>query len=539
MRRRSFLTGALATGALATGAVAPLSACSQATPTSPEPTSGSTRAAAPAFEPFAGPTPDLAGTAEGVAPGFYHFPDDPIRREGYPLPQGPSFTGLLQGVAPPTPPSDNRNYAEAFTTLGTTYDLSYAGYAADYLSKFQVTMAGGDLPDLCMVVPVAQLPSLLEQKFADLTDVLSGDNIKKYPALANIPTPTWQIATVNGRIWGVAQPRPPAGLVVSTSQLEMEARGLGRDVTLRDGADFVSLLKDLTNTGKGQFAMGADPVTWLMPIIQTMVGTPNVWRNDNGTFVHEIETEEMKEALARAAEIVRAGYLHPQSFSDPTLNQSWWTTGVTVLYSQSYAGWGALARANPTMQVGNLDLPQWSGDGFAKVRKSPAGYADAFVGLKKASDDRIDQLLKIIDYFASPFGTQQYLDVSYGIEGYSYTRVDGEPVRTPDTPVPAGISYAGANSLAVIYGGPKEMVDAQHAYLSRVIPDGVANPAQGLYSETAVTKQASSAKEYSDTVRNILQGRQQVSEWDDYVKRWKDKLGNAMAAEYAEAAASA
>src|SRR5699024_6120462 len=113
---------------------------------------------------------------------------------------------------------------------------------------FQVTLASGDIPDFMQIMPVAQLPKLLEQEFADLTDVLGGDGVKKYPGLANIPAESWRIPELNGRLWGIPMPRPPVALVLTTRGDVLKERGVDDPyLKLRDGADFVDLLKQLTN----------------------------------------------------------------------------------------------------------------------------------------------------------------------------------------------------------------------------------------------------------------------------------------------------
>jgi putative aldouronate transport system substrate-binding protein len=50
--------------------------------------------------------------------------------------------------------------------------------------------------------------------------------------------------------------------------------------------------------------------------------------------------------------------------------------------------------------------------------------------MKKTSPDRVEELLRIHDWIASPFGTEEYLFVEYGSEGRDY-RLDGtDPILT-------------------------------------------------------------------------------------------------------------
>src|SRR5699024_3498750 len=246
----------------------------------------------PAFVPFDEVTPDLPGTQDGVPPGVYSYPNPPIVREGYPLPEGDPISFLVQG--PPNDPSglQNENFVNVVNQIGSPLDIIYAGQGG-FLSKFQVTMASGDLPDMTMIAEVAELPKLLDQKFTDLTDVLGGDGVTKYPGLANIPTAAWSVPTINGRLFGIPMPLPPAGRVITARSDTVAARGISDPsaINLRDGQDFLDLLDQLTDRDKDEFAMGADPLAWLLNIVKQMVGTPNEWKLDGDTFVHENETE--------------------------------------------------------------------------------------------------------------------------------------------------------------------------------------------------------------------------------------------------------
>lgn len=489
----------------------------------------------PTFVPFADTTPDKPGTAEGVSPVFYNFPNPPVNREGYPLPEGEPFTALMQALPPEIPPEENKNYQRLYTEFGRKFSIVYGTYV-DYREKFQVTMASGDLPDMMMMMTVPQMPKMLEKSFADLSDHLGGDNIKDYPGLANIPTPTWKIPTLNGRIWGIAQPRPPAGIVITSRGDVMAKRGIDDpNLKLADGKEFVEMMKQLTNKGKNEFAMGADPLGWLINVVKTMVGTPNIWKEEGGKFTHEIETEEMEMALSESGKMLP--YLHPNSFSDTSKNAAWRDAGVTALYVQSFVGWGGNARNHPEWNVGNIEIPKWEGGGMASIRKSVAGYG-SYVAFKKADDDRIKELLKIADYIASPFGTEQYLNINYGTEDYSYTMEKGNPTAITDAPPIASLTYTGGNSGAILYGqGVEKDVDAQHDYLSRAIPAGTDDASLGLYSETAVTDAATMMKAQEDVMREVMQGTKPMSEWRAFVKRWQSQVGDKMREEYAEAAA--
>src|SRR5699024_413631 len=88
--------------------------------------------------------------------------------------------------------------------------------STEYTAKFQTSVAGEALGDLTQIVVVPQMPQMLNSLFTDLTPHLGGEAVEKYPHLANQPPASWQVATVAGKIWGVPQPRIPAGRVMLT-----------------------------------------------------------------------------------------------------------------------------------------------------------------------------------------------------------------------------------------------------------------------------------------------------------------------------------
>jgi len=493
----------------------------------------------PDYVPYTDVKPDLPGTADGVPPGYFTFPAPPVQRPGFPLPKTDPVTGLLQGSPPAIAPDNNPAYEAFRASAGNTMNATTIP-GANYLDKFQVTMAGNEIPDFVQIMKVPQYPALLEKYFTDLTDVLGGSSIHDYPALANIPQATWKIPVVNGRLWGITQPRPPAGLVVSTRGDLLAKKGLDPNPIVNNGTEFVELLKALTDKARGEYAMGALPTTWLLGIVLEMMGAPNGWRVQDGKFVSQIGSPEMKDALAECAKIVQAGYLHPNSFSEPASNFTWWQAGTTSLYRQSAMGWGgARTAAHPDWNVGIVRLPKWDGGGHAPLFKSVAGYPD-FVAIKKQpSDARLAELLRLADFVASPYGTQQFLDFSYGKLGSTFEMKDGVPVLLDgqSANTVTGWGYVGSNAANILFtAGLPDVTKAQHAYMAEAIPAGVDDASLGLYSETSIGKGATFAKAMADVQRSVMLGEQPLSAWDEFVTTWKSSVGDAIAAEYAEAA---
>ncbi len=503
------------------------------------PSAGS--AALPSYVPFPGLTPDLPASDDGVTAGFFNHPRPPIDRDGFPLPTTDPVTALLQGGAPTTAPDSSPIYQRFREQAGNQLQAATV-VSTEYTAKFQVTIAGRDLPDLVQIEPVPRLPEILESNFTDLSDFLSGDAVTRYPALASFTADNWAVSSLNGRIWGVPQPRPPAGRILMTRGDLLVQKGIDTNPTISDGEDFVALLAELTDPSANTFALGGDPAGWLLRVVREMYGAPNIWhQDDDGTFSHEINAPETVEALDQAAKIVQAGYTHPQSFADPGSNNTWFRAGTTPLLVQTFPSWGNYARSNPEFDMGHVRLPQWDGGGNTRIYTSLAGYYGYVAIRQQDSPERVEEILRILDYIASPFGTSQYLDIAYGLEGETYTLDEGEPsfVEGGSDQILVGWPYAGGGAQNVLYApGNPDLVQRQHDYLSTVLPEGRRDASVGLYSATALGKAATWTKRRNDTERSILLGERPVSAWQEFAQAWTKDVGQAMAEEYQQAAAA-
>src|SRR5699024_8073908 len=128
---------------------------------------GTDAAQLPTYTPYGEVAPDLPGDpATGVPACYFHYPEA-TRMPGIPLPETDPFTYLAQANVTEPPKPGNPWYDRFVADMGNQFTLIAGGYA-EYLEKFTVTVAGGDLPDLMMIEPVPQLPQLLESKFHDL-----------------------------------------------------------------------------------------------------------------------------------------------------------------------------------------------------------------------------------------------------------------------------------------------------------------------------------------------------------------------------------
>ncbi|HIT74343.1 MAG TPA: extracellular solute-binding protein [Candidatus Avipropionibacterium avicola] len=496
---------------------------------------GSTaEATLPNHIPFTGVEPDFPAGDNGVPAGFASLPSDPVSSDRVPLPEIEPISMLLQGLAPTTSFDKNKYYQQIAADCGTDFTMSWGGFG-EYTDKFQVTVAGGDLPEVMQIVAVPQLDQLLESQFHDLGEFIGGDKVEEYPNLAAVNPEVWKGNVLNGRLWGVTLARPSgSGITVLGRGDLMDELGVEGTPELTNGEDFMELLKQLTVADDDRYAVGSDPQGWMLPILNEMYGAPNTWRRDGDTLVHQWETEEAKAALEQFITIWEAGYLHPLSFSDPANNKTWWDAGTTALYIDGVPGWGTHQRQYPNYDVRGIATPKWDGGGLAIKHLAAAGYPAYSAISKTASEDRVREILGVMDYVASPLGTAEWMTINYGEEGVHYNIEDGAPVATETMQNERfSVGYLGGQASAqLLIPGNRDLVQRQHEYLEAVLPTGEANAVTGFYSETDNGRGASEQRKLLDTQREIMQGRKPLDAWDKAVANWRSTVGDKIRDEY-------
>lgn len=491
----------------------------------------------PGYFPYDGPAPDLKGdAAAGVPDGYLTFPDPPATTGQVPLGLSAPVEFLVQGRAPGTPSGRNEWWKKWQADLGTEFSV-LALDSTQYTAKFQTSIAGDLLGDLTQFVSVPQLPKVLESAFTDLTPVLSGDNIKKYPHLANIPSAAWDMCMIGGKVWGVTNPRIVAGSVLMTQGDLLEPKGIDILPDLADGEAFLDLCREVTDPATGTFAIGQQPHLWTVPLVLESLGGTNGWKVDGGTWTSAYEDPAFERALEIVTTMWSEKLIHPNSYSDLSSTATWFDGGTTALFAQNIASWQNRAASAP-FPVGVAVMPKWDGGGKAPKHLGVPGY-NAPVGIKKMDDEnRIDELLRVMDYIASPFGTEEYLTVNYGVKDRQWRIVDGQVVLDQDqftTERFTGPAYAGSMANVSLYTpGSSDATEMIFKYLQQVIPTGVRNPEYGKFSDTNVSKGANALRNLNDLMANIIQGRAKLSEWADGVKAWKADAGDAIAREYEE-----
>jgi putative aldouronate transport system substrate-binding protein len=492
---------------------------------------GSANGVLPTHIKFAGVKPDMAAPNANSVETFFTYPDPPINA----VPEKPLSGGKVTVIAAqssyqPLPMSKNKWWQNINEEIGATFDLTMIP-GADYPARFSSMVAGDNLPEVVRIPVVPNLDQVLDAKFADLTEHLSGDAVKDYPMLANFGDLTWKGAVYGNKIYGVPMP-----LILLSSVLEGRTdimEPLGVSPTPADSDEFLAMCRALTDDKKQRWAM-AQPATAVY--IKQMCGVPNVWAVADGKFTNEVETDEYKQWLSFVTKMWNEGLFHPNSFSNPQL-VTLFEGGHFVLFEIGGGGLDVAVRtyqaADPNFKATAMAPPKFDGGGLAPVYLSSGNNGITAIN-KKASAARVKELLAMLNFLAAPFGTTQYLDTQFGAKGPDYTWQSGQgPVATTLANNERIVANYIPGAPFVNYApGFTEYAKDEYAYQSKVGSTALPLPTVGLYSPTDSTKGATLTKMINDAVADVIQGRKTVSGWDSIVKQWRSGGGDTIRGEY-------
>jgi putative aldouronate transport system substrate-binding protein len=542
LTRRSLLQ-LTAGGALAGAMGLPLvSACTSA---AVRPSAGSTAGILPTYVPVKSIKADLPGGAAGVRDEYLSYPRELVRSVSETPGRGGDLTALVIAFAqPPTPLAQNTYWQQMNQRLGVSYKPTIVA-DADWQIKLQTVMASDDLPDLMLMYPLAGVPhllSFLQAKCQDVSDLLSGDAVKAYPNLANIPTQAWRSTAYGGRIYGLPQPRGAFGNnLFIHSDLAQQVAGTWQPTS---ADDFLRMMQALTQPQRGLWGMSASlNSNYNLDFFMQVFGAPNHWKVEGGKFSYYLETEQAKTALAYVRRLFQAGVYHPQANTVPTTQakSGFWGSKFAAYqdgFSAYQPGWQSVKQIDPKFEP-RVVIPFGPSGGKGTYWLGSGTFA--FCAMKKTSKQRAQELLRIANYLAAPFGSQENAFLKLGVKDVDYTQdSSGNPVMTT----------RGRQENALYQGyiadAPSTLYDAQypdfirtiHGQEQQLIPLGVTDPTVGLYSEASTEKAATLATMLNDRLSAIIAGRAPATDYDNLLRDWRSQGGDQIRKEFEQAYAS-
>jgi len=491
-----------------------------------------------------------------------NWPTTTFQSVKQPTGDGSEVSIFLNLPGGPPPPLDQNPAWQAWNKA-LSVSLTFQFYAfADLAPRFATLVAGNELPDIIGTLvrqDIPLSPELFAAKAADLTPYVSGDAIKDYPNLAALPTRSWKSMVFDNKIYGAPVPTPYSQFFwwPLIHQELLDANGISQPKTTDD---YKKLMVQLTRPQQNQYGIlsqGGYQYSYDMNTgngwYPSMFGAPNLWAVDSsGKFTHVWETEGYKEALAFSVDLYKAGVFHPDTanLNVVTAAQAFEARhGALVVTGLRPDFWDIRGTAaeglQPPNNVNLLTPPAAAGFKPQYYNGRPA-FSIAF--LKKAPEARIKMLLRVLDYIAAPFGSEEYLLINYGIKGRDWQPDDkGNPVTTKTGQVDmAGISTGAVSFLSTLTGRYQVLYSpADPGFAKRIqgfqqilAPISVEDASLGLYSATQATRGVQLIQPFGDGITDIVTGRRPLSDLGGLVTAWRSNGGDTSRSEYERAYAT-
>jgi putative aldouronate transport system substrate-binding protein len=531
LTRRSVLLGGASVAAAVTGGGL-LSGCSE--PPSEEVAQANAAVKLPTYKKVTVVDPDLPG--------------DDILLDGYlkyPAEVQPSFDGQVGDGKPITfmtnipaaiPPAVDKNafWQELNKRLGSELQITMAPNA-DYGDKFATMIAGGDLPDVLNIPPgTVQLPALMEAKCTNLTEQLSGDAALNYPNLASLPSEAWRGCVFNGAIYGI-----PVVRMMSRTQGPLFRADLLAEKGITDPApanfqEFFDLCAEVTEPKANRWAWAIAPTSY----IRQMLGIPNNWQQDGGKFTHAFEAEGNEEAFEAVRRMNEAGLLNPDAFTSGGEKRKEWFGGGTALFDHdSFVAWNQYYADNTGVEGFSVDMLRVPGFDGGEGTPWMGSALNSITAFKKDSEHSVETLLKLADWMATPFGSEEYLFRKYGVEGthFDFDGTDPIPNKTGVLETGIGLQYICDIPMALYLPGNPEVPERQHALQTDLKPKLINDDSYGLYSEAKVSKGGEIDGLLNDLATQIMLGEEEASAWAPAVQEWRDGGGDQIRSELEQA----
>ncbi|MER7169538.1 extracellular solute-binding protein [Micromonospora sp. NPDC000207] len=463
--------------------------------------------------------PDIPG--EGPIPsGYLKYPTNLVDA----VTEQPGRSGQqIRAISPwwgPTPPGNDRNeYVQAINAkLGVEVVVSVQD-GNTYADKVSAMLGARDVPDLlCIpnweVDKIARFSDATKALFTDLTDYLQGDKAAAYPYLAALPTGSWEYCVWGGRLYAAPFPTDGAFAWMLYHRRDLVAKsGLATPTTIDELYEFG---KKATNADRGVWAFGS-----VFDMVQQFHGCHQIWRRKpDGGLEHKYETAEFTAALEFTARLFAEGLVHPDTVASKGADEKQLFNGGRILMFQDGPGaWagmqGEQSRVTPgfDMQplpvfgVGGRDPLLWGSD-------KPVFYT--FVR-KDLAKERVEELLRVMNWCAAPFGSREYELREYGQEGKHFTRApDGSPVPTDQfrKEFAGQFNSLGGRAPIKVRSGDapnyvQEYIDYHKKFLDRRETD--------LFAGIKLELPANWSKQLQptdDKIRDILRGRRPLSDME-------------------------
>jgi putative aldouronate transport system substrate-binding protein len=282
-----------------------------------------------------------------------------------------------------------------------------------------------------------------------------------------------------------------------------------------------------------------------MGLFTSIFGAPNNWAVDNnGKFTATFETDQYKAATSYVKDLYAAGIFHPDSSGYNTISAR--DAFQARKFAYRYDGLEMYGYRKPPVALTPTPNVQMvkpfganGGPGSYWFGRPNFGFV---VMPNNLSQDRIKMLLRVLNYLAAPFGTEEDLLLRFGVKDSEWIadangnpqftdkgQADFMPWRNIVAPAP----------VAFLPGNFDVFPQLLQQWESQLAPVGVEDASLGFVSRTYAQKGATANRVLGDGFNDIVTGRRPFGDYDSLVKDWVSGVGSTAKAELEQAYAAA
>ena len=534
--KRRHVLGLLGLGAAAFAGGDLLAGCSKEAGSKGSATGGDAiKAVLPNYKPMTAAKPDLAGSGS-IPNGYLKYPSNLVQQiTDKPGKSGKTIKAMAPWWGPPPPGLGSNAYVDAVNAqLGIQVDTTESD-GNTYGDKLSAILGARDVPEV-LVAPnwevdkVARFSDAVKALFEDLTDYLKGDAVNPYPNLASFPTAAWEYSVWGGRLTAVPFPTdgPFAWAMFYRKDL-VDAAGMAAPKSIEELYDFG---KKMTNASKGVWAFGS-----VFEMIQRFHGAPGStvggWRKKSGGGLEfKYETPEYRAALEYTAKLFKDGLIHPGVVASKTADtKQLFNSGKILMYEDGVGAWrgmqGEQIKVTPTFNMQPLPVFGVGGkDPVMQGSEKPIFWSFIKKGLGK---ERVEEILRVLNWVAAPLGTKEWELREYGVEGKHFTRgPDGSPVPTDLGRKELGSQYnflvGRVPAIVKTADVPNYVTDLitwsnnTVKYLEKELTAGIKLELPANYSKVIQPTE--------DKILDVVRNRRPISDLDQIVKEWRSSGGD-------------
>ncbi len=495
-----------------------------------------TAAVLPAYHPMELIEPDIRGDGGPIPDGFIRYPMENFRRVVGSKPgRGGRTISAKMAVWGPTPPPLERNaFVQAVNQeLGVTVNPT-AIDGMNFGNKLSAILGARDVPDIISVPTweVDKIPRIslaIDALFADLSDHLKGEHVTDYPLLATIRTSAWHDCVWGGKLSAIPFP---------TDGVFPWAMFYRKDITDQLGIELPTNVDELYRFGKKQ--TNPKRSVWafgnMFEMVQMYFQVPGMqggWRRTAaGGLEYKYETEEYRQALEFTARLFREKLVHPDMVASSGADGNQLFRSGRILMAQDGVGaWRDTQRdqskINPDFNMQPLPLiSSPNGDPVAWGSQKPIFYTFVKKGLSR---ERTQEILRVLDWCAAPFGSFEWEMNYYGVEGKHFKRAaDHSPVATDLGREEIKNQFRLISGRAPVLVGSAEVPNYVRDLLEYT-KDAVKHLEEDLFEGIKLEMPASYSKiitSTEDKIKDLVRGRRPLSDLDEIVEDWRRTGGN-------------